>query len=121
MYVVGVEMKILIGSLLIICANISAWYGTNLQFVNDYWKDRPLTTIAIFAFPTAYFAYYGTKFCYAGLDSSLWGVRLLAYGLSYLVFPILTMYYLNESLFTPKTLTCIALSFIILLIQVLWR
>ena len=114
-------MQLLIGSLLIICANISAWYGSNLQFVSAWWKERPLTTIAIFAFPTAYFAYYGTRYCYAGLDSSLWGVRLLAYGLSYLVFPFLTMHYLNESLFTAKTLICIGLSIAILLIQVFWK
>jgi len=114
-------MNLLWGTLLIICANISAWYGSNLQFVSDWWKERPLMTIAMFALPTAFFAYYGTRFCYIGLDSSLWGVRLFAYGLSYLVFPFLTMHYLNESLFTPKTLICIFLSLVILCIQILWK
>ena len=113
--------NITIGAALIICANICAWYGSNLQFVSEWWKQRPLTTIAIFALPTSFFAYFGTKYCYIGLGSSLWSVRLLAYGLSYLVFPFLTMYYLNESLFTAKTLTCIALSIMILCIQVFWR
>jgi hypothetical protein len=43
----------------------------------------------------------------------------VAFGISYLIFPALTWYFLNESMFTWKTMTCILLSFIILYIQVM--
>lgn len=113
--------NLLIGSLLLIMTCISAWYGTNLQFVSDWWKERPLLTISLFAFPTSFMAYWGTKYTYLALGESLWGVRLLAYGLSYLVFPILTWHYLGESMFNAKTLICITLSVAILAIQLFWK
>lgn len=113
--------NLLFGSTLLIMAGISAWYGTNLQFVSEWWKDRPLLTIALFALPTSFFAYFGTKFTYIGLEYSLWGTRLFGYGLSFLVFPILTWYYLGESMFTTKTLTCIFLSMVIMGIQLFWK
>jgi hypothetical protein len=37
------------------------------------------------------------------------------------VFPILTWWLLKESMFTPKTMVCIALSFLIVCIQVFWK
>jgi len=51
----------------------------------------------------------------------VWGPRLLGFGLSYLVFPVLTYYYFGESMFAPKTLICIGLSFSIVGIQVFWK
>ena len=106
---------------LLTLTGVSAWYGTNLQFVSEWWKERPLLTITLFAFPTAFLAYFGTKYTYLALDESLWGVRLFGYGLSYLVFPVLTWYYLGESMFNAKTLVCIALSVAILLVQLFWK
>ncbi len=56
-----------------------------------------------------------------GEMNELWGPRLLIFGMSYLTFPLLTWYYMNESMFTPKTLVCVILSFAIVAIQLLWR
>jgi len=41
--------------------------------------------------------------------------------LSYLTFPLLTWYFLHESMFTAKTMVCVGLAFVIALIQLLWR
>ena len=112
--------NLVIGCTLLILTGVSAWYGTNLQFVSEWWKQRPLFTITLFAFPTSFMAYFGTQYTYLALES-LWGVRLLAYGLSYLVFPIRTWYYLGESLFQTKTILCIILSLLILCIQLFWE
>lgn len=113
--------NLIIGCTLLLLTGVSAWYGSNLQFVSEWWRDRPLLTIAIFAFPTSFLAYFGTKYTYIAMEDSLWGVRLLGYGLSFLVFPVLTWYHLDESMFTAKTMTCIALSLLILCIQIFWK
>jgi hypothetical protein len=46
---------------------------------------------------------------------------LLGFGVSYFTFPFLTWWLLNESMFTTKTMLCVALSFIIVAIQLFWR
>jgi hypothetical protein len=46
---------------------------------------------------------------------------LLGFGVSYLTFPILTYLILKESMFTPKTMACVFLSFCIIGIQIFWK
>lgn len=48
---------------------------------------------------------------------SVWSARFVGFGASYMVFPLLTYFLLGESMFEPKTLICIALSVLILLVQ----
>ena len=61
--------------------------------------------------------YFGSKYLYSQL-TSVWSVRFIGFGLSYLVFPLMTWYLLGESMFTVKTILCIILSVCIILIQV---
>jgi len=51
----------------------------------------------------------------------IWGPRFLIFALSYFTFPALTWYFLNESMFTAKTMTCVTLSFAIMGIQLFWK
>jgi hypothetical protein len=71
-----------------------------------------------FAVPTSLLAYYGSRVGYSALNDSAWSVRFLGFGLSYLVFPVLTWLLLGETMFTLKTGLCIFLSFTIISIQV---
>jgi hypothetical protein len=41
--------------------------------------------------------------------------------MSYLTFPLLTWWLLNESMFTMKTMLCVTLSFMIIAIQLGWK
>lgn len=111
---------LILGSILFILGSILSWYASNLQFVSPWWKDRPLLSILAFSIPISTLYYFGTRYAYIGFGDSLWGVRFLSYSLSYLVFPFMTMYYLGEGVFTPKTMTCIGLSFLMLYIQIFW-
>jgi hypothetical protein len=45
---------------------------------------------------------------------------LMGFGMSYLIFPLLTWILMKESPFNLKTMTCIALSFAIIGVQ-LWN
>jgi hypothetical protein len=95
---------------------IGAWFSTNLQ-LTGYPENKALTIAMLLAVPTTLLAYYGTKFGYAAFDSA-WSVRFFVFAVSYLIFPMLTWWFLGETMFTIKTMSCIALSIIIILVQV---
>jgi hypothetical protein len=63
---------------------------------------------------------YGTKFIVEVTDE-LWAARLAGFGASYLCFPLMTWYYMDESMFTSKTMLCVFLAFLILLVQLFWK
>ena len=112
-------MNLAIGILLFIVGNIFAWFQFNSQFVWEWWRDRPFTTVFIYAIPTALCYLYGAKYAYMDTGEA-WAGRLLAFGASYLVFPLLTWWLLKERMFTPKTLTCVILSVMIMVVQFTW-
>tara|TARA_R110000824_G_C14960738_1_gene651962 strand:+ start:142 stop:495 length:354 start_codon:yes stop_codon:yes gene_type:complete len=112
--------QITIGSIFLLLGQVLVWFLNNSQFVWEWWKDKPLITCLIYAIPASILFWYGSKYSYAGLGE-IWGSRLLGFGLSYLTFPILTYMFMHESMFTPKTLSCVFLSVGIVAIQVFWR
>ena len=93
------------------------WVSSNWQLVEGANKHNALWLSVFLAIPISLMAFYGTRFAYEIL-SSAWSVRLLAFSISYLTFPLLTWIFLHESPFTTKTLSCIVLSFAIILLQV---
>ena len=60
---------------------------------------------AVFSLPIALAFWYATKYVYEA-TGELWTARYIAFGVSYITFPFLTHYFLNESMLTPKTLVC---------------
>lgn len=112
--------KLFIACLLLLGGQTISWYGTYSQFIWDWARNNVLMLPLIFSIPTGYFFVFGMKFAVEEMGET-WGPRLLGFGMSYFVFPFLTYYYFNESFLTPKTLICIALSFLIVGIQVFWK
>ena len=112
--------NIVLGSLFLIGGQIIIWFANNSQFVWEWWKDKPIITALIYAMPAAILFWYGTKYTYIGAGGA-WGSRLLGFGVSYITFPILTYIFLKESMFAPKTMICVFLSFCIVAIQVWWK
>jgi len=96
------------------------WFSANGQFMkNSAFFEKHSLLFAILAGPIiGVLGYYGARYVYAALSQSVWAVRFVGFGLSYLIFPLLTWYLLGETMFTIKTMVCIALSFLIILIQV---
>jgi hypothetical protein len=110
-------MNLLIATCLILLCHTLIWFGTNLQLLENWDKSKTLTISICLAIPISLISYYGTHYGFKALGA-LWSVRFLAFSLSYLVFPILTWVYLEESPFTLKTLLCVILSFIMIAIQI---
>jgi drug/metabolite transporter (DMT)-like permease len=112
-------MKLFITFLLFTLLHVGVWFSSNTQLMSDVWKARSFWIMIALAIPTSLLAYYATRIGYSALGDSVWSLRFIGFGTSYLVFPVLTWLLLGESMFTLKTMLCIALSFVIVAIQ-LW-
>ena len=112
--------QIFYGAICFIVCHIFAWFGNSLQFISPWWKERPILTVMLFSFPIGFSAYYGMRFTYEGMGT-LWSARFMGYATSFFIFPVLTWWLMNESMFTVKTMACIALSLVILWIQITWK
>ena len=108
------------GVLYFLLGNIIAWFQFNSQFVWEWWQDKPITTNLIFAVPMGICFWLAAK-SIVGETGQLWSSKLIGFGVSQTVFPILTYVIMKESMFTPKTMTCVGLSFVIVAIQVFWK
>jgi hypothetical protein len=113
--------KLVAGISCLIGVHTLVWFSTNLQFVNEKMADKSLEIAIGLGIPISLLAYFGTRYTYQSLENSAWAVRFVAFGTSYLVFPFLTWWMLKETMFTPKTLTCIILSLTIVAIQIFWK
>jgi len=112
--------KLLIASLYFLLGQVSAWFATNSQLVWKWWADKPIFAAIAFGVPATLFFWFGTKYAYQAMNE-LWGPRFIAFGMSYISFPILTWWLLNESMATPKTMICIFLSCLMIAVQIFWK
>lgn len=109
-----------LGCSFLVLLHVLIWFSSNGQFMedSDFFKKHSLA-FAICVSPfVAILGYYGSRFIHEAMSQSLWQIRFIGFGLSYLVFPILTWYLLGESMFTLKTMLCIALSILMIMIQI---
>lgn len=93
-----------------------AWFQINSQFAWDWWKDKPILAVILFGLPAGLCFLFGVKAAYEEMGQ-VWGPRFLIFSMSYLTFPLLTWYFLHESMFTSKTMICVVLSFMIVGVQ----
>ena len=100
--------------------HILAWFQLNSQFVWEWWRERPVLTVAIYSVPVGLSFLLGTKLVVAE-TGTLWSSRFLAFAASYLAFPLLTWYFMQEGMLTPKTLICTFLSCLIIAVQLFWK
>jgi len=100
-----------------IIGSIMTFVQHNLQFVNPVYKDKQILLIVVLSYPIAFAYYYAWTYFVTHSGGSAWSARFIFFGLSYLVYPILTWLCLNETPFSFKTLLCTFLSVIILFIQ----
>jgi len=89
----------------------------NLQFIDPYYQDKKHYIIIAFSLPIAYAYLYAWTHFVVNSGGSVWSARFMFFGLSYLVYPILTYLCLGETPFTLKTALCTLLSVLILVIQ----
>lgn len=101
-------------------AQTLVWFQLYSQYVWKWWADKPLHAALIYGIPASLCFWYATRMI-VDSTSEAWTARLLGFGMSYLTFPLLTWWLLNESMFTMKTMLCVTLSFMIIAIQLGWK
>jgi len=106
------------GILLYVLGHFLIWFQLNSQFKWEYWQDREFLSTLIFAIPASLCFIFGTKNI-VGHFGTLWSSRWVGYGVGITVFTFLTWYFMDESLFTWKTMSCLLLSLLIVIIQIL--
>lgn len=111
--------KFLIAAAIFFVTDIFVWFQINGYKVFDIMNKYQIPFVMALSIPIGLGYLYAWKFAYAGLGS-WWSCRLMGFGISFLVFPALTHYFLGESMFRPKILICILLSLVIVGIQVSW-
>lgn len=112
--------QLFLGSSLITILHVIIWFSSNGQFIkgNEFFSKHGLAFAVCSGPVVAVLGYYGARLIYEAMSGSVWQIRFIGFGLSYLVFPVLTWYLLGEPMWTLKTGLCIALSFLIIFIQI---
>ena len=101
-----------------VLANILVWYQLNSQLVWDWAKGtKSAWWMSLLGIPISLLFWYATKIGYIGFGS-LWSVRFIGFACSMITFPIMTYFYLGETI-TLKTLITILLALIIMILQLL--
>ena len=101
-------------------AQTFVWFQCYSHYIWTWWEGKPLHAALIYGIPASILFWYGTRLA-VDTTGAAWTARMLGFGSSYFTFPVLTWWLLGESMFTPKTMICIFLSFLIIGVQLFWR
>ena len=101
-------------------AQTFVWFQCYSHYIWTWWEGKPLHAALIYGIPASILFWYGTRLA-VDTTGAAWTARRLGVGSSYFTFPVLTWWLLGESMFTPKTLICVFLSFLIIGVQLFWR
>ena len=112
--------QIYIGILFFLVGNIVAWFQFNAQFVWESWRDKPILTCTLLGPIMGICFWYAVKNI-VEQTNELWASKLIGFGVSNFVFAIMTYALFKESVFTPKTMTCLFFAAIIIAIQIFWK
>jgi hypothetical protein len=109
--------KMSFGILFFLLAHISGFFQLNLRFINPDLESKALYLACVCSIPITLLFYYGWGMTMEASSNSAWTSRFVSFGVSYLVFPVLTAVFLGENFFNTKTIICVVLSMLILYIQ----
>ena len=112
-------MKLLYGILFGFAAQILTFLQLQGQMKYDWFKNHPIL-MAFIGVPISYLFMISVKNMVNAYDGQMWPSRLIGFGIGVIVFTIMSYWLFKEPL-TPKTLTCLGLGVIIILIQILWK
>ena len=102
-------MLLLLGTLI--------WFHLNISQLSSWWKGKPHLNILLFGPPILYLGYYSWQIIVSEFNS-LWSARFITFSFNTIVFAILTWLLISESPMEPKTIICLLLSFMIILVQI---
>jgi hypothetical protein len=112
-------MKLWIGISLFALGQALGWFQLNLQKISAWWSDKPIVSAFVIGVPTSILFWYAWRIISTEMES-VWSARFIGSCVGYVVFSILTWTMLGESMLTTKTMLCLSLSFLIIMIQIFY-
>jgi multidrug transporter EmrE-like cation transporter len=112
-------MALLIGMLLMLLAQILTFYQLQGQLKYQWFKDN-YWVIVLMGIPISMMYMESVRQIITHYGGLLWPSRLIGFGIGVVVFAILSQLLFGESL-TTKTMVCLILSGVIILIQIFWK
>lgn len=112
-------MNLLKGFIFGLLAQVLTFLQLQGQMKIEWFKNNTLL-VACMGIPISLLFMYSVKHFVMAYDGAIWPSRLIGFGIGVTVFTIMSHYMFDEPL-TPKTLTCLSLGVIIILIQIFWK
>jgi multidrug transporter EmrE-like cation transporter len=112
-------MALLIGMLLMLLAQILTFYQLQGQLKYQWFKDN-YWVIVLMGIPISMMYMESVRQIITHYGGLLWPSRLIGFGIGVVVFAILSQLLFGENL-TTKTMVCLILSGVIILIQIFWK
>ena len=100
-------------------SQVFTYYQLQGHLFNKWIKDNPLI-MTLLGLPIGYFVIKASRVMVELWGGQTWPNRLIGFSLGVIIFTIMSWWLLKEPL-TPKTITCLVLCFVILMIQFLWK
>lgn len=110
---------LLIGAFLYFLGQLITYYQLNGQFIWEWFKKHPYL-IACLGIPISFIFIYATKYSVSGFDGQMWPQRFVGFATGMIVYAWGTSYYFNQPI-DMKTGVSLALSLLLIIIQVAWK
>ena len=112
-------MKILLGILWGLIAQVSTFMQLQGRLKYDIMKDNTWAVL-LMGIPISFMYMLSVKYFVEAFDGQLWPSRLIGFGIGVFVFSIMSSMLFKEP-FTPKTIVCLGLGFLIVALQIFWK
>ena len=109
--------KLFLATVVFVIGLIITWFTSYSQFISDWARENTLLLTCLLAIPGTLCFVYGIRYAFEFFNNG-WGPRFYVFSLSFLVYPFLFSYFLNEPFLTLKNVLCTVLAFAIILIPV---
>ena len=112
-------MTMYLGILLFFLGQVLGWFQLNSQYISEWWRDKPIVAAFLIGVPTSIAFWYAWRMI-VETTGSVWAARFIGSSTGLIIFPMLTWSLLGESMFTAKTIICLSLAVLIIVIQLVW-
>jgi multidrug transporter EmrE-like cation transporter len=112
-------MQILKGFIFGVLAQIITFLQLQGQLKIEWLKNNMWFGV-LMGMPISFLFMVSVKNFVGAFDGQIWPSRLIGFGIGVIIFTVMSYFMFKEPL-TPKTLICLSLGTLIVLIQILWK
>jgi H+/Cl- antiporter ClcA len=113
-------MKLTIGILLSLIAQIITYIQIQGTLRISWMKENKYWLVGLLAIPVAYLLMVSVNYIVAAFGGETWPSRLIGFGVGIVVFASMSYFMFNESI-TLKTGVCLMLGLVIIILQIFWK